>query len=548
MRIALGQLNPIVGNIAGNVEKIGETIARSADARADLVVFGELSVTGYPPRDLLRKEHFVRDSVEGINTLAAQCTDIAALVGYVRPVEGEAASGLENAAALLYGGRVQDVHVKTLLPTYDVFDESRYFRAGAGPRCGEIADRKIGVTICEDLWDPEALDGRGYSRDPIAELTEQSPEIIINMSASPFEMHKRSKREELFVRQAKRTGATIVWVNQVGGNDELIFDGSSCAISPSGDLLARGRSFQEDLLIVDTEAPPARCEPLEGVLAQVSAALKLGLRDYVRKCGFTSVVLGLSGGLDSSVVAVLAAEAIGPENVFTISMPSRHSSPSSLSDAEQLAKQLKVNHQVIPIESMHASFEHALPQAFASTRGEVAGENIQARIRGNIIMAVSNAFGHLPLATGNKSELATGYCTLYGDMCGGLAPIGDLLKTDVYALGEQLNAETDSPRISDEILTKPPSAELKPHQTDQEKLPPYDLLDPILRQYIEMDKTAEEIIAEGSDPETVREVVRMVDLAEYKRKQAAPVLKVTARAFGTGRRMPVAQRYHSEER
>ncbi len=543
MKIALGQLNPIVGDISGNTKRISDCIGRAADAGADLVVFGELSVLGYPPRDLLRKRHFVADSVAAVESLAKQCSDIAALVGFVRPTPDGTGRPLQNAAALLAEGEVKHVHVKSLLPTYDVFDETRYFQGGQKPNCIEIAGCKVGISICEDIWDAIALGRELYGTDPIAMLCEQGAQIVINMAASPFQTGKAAQREELLARQATRSGATIVYVNQVGGNDELVFDGASCVVCPSGEIIARAASFEEDLLLVDIPGPAGRLEELDDRLGRLVGALKLGLRDYVQKCGFTSVVLGLSGGIDSAVVATLAADALGAENVLALAMPSRYSSDHSLTDAEMLAKNLGINYQVMPIEPMHLSFEQALTKTLSGGQGELAGENIQARIRGNLIMAVSNALGHLPLATGNKSELATGYCTLYGDMCGGLSLIGDVLKTDVYKLAERLNADAGGQRIPASIITKAPSAELKPNQLDQDKLPSYDLLDEILRHYLEADEAPEQIVAAGLDAPTVRRVVQMVDAAEFKRRQAAPVLKVTARAFGTGRRMPIAQRY-----
>ncbi len=546
MKIALAQFNPIVGDIAGNTARIAETISQAADRGAELVVFGELSVVGYPPRDLLRKERFVADSVEAVEALAAQCTETAALVGFVRPTPQAEGRPLQNAAALLAGGSVRQVHVKSLLPTYDVFDETRYFQPGPPGECIDLNGTTIGLTICEDLWDAQALGRELYGQDPIALLAEQGAEIVVNMAASPFTAGKAALREDLFVRQARRCGAPIVYVNQVGGNDELIFDGGSCAVAADGTVIGRAKSFEEDLLLIDTAAEAQRCEPVDDEIARISAALKLALRDYVTKCGFGSVVLGLSGGIDSAVVAVLAADALGPDHVHCLAMPSRYSSDHSLTDARQLAENLGVHYRVVPIEAMHAAFEQATDEVLQGGNVEIAGENIQARTRGILIMAVSNAFGHLPLATGNKSELSTGYCTLYGDMAGGLAPVGDLLKTTLFRLAEQLNAETGAQRIPESILTKPPSAELKPDQFDEDKLPPYELLDGILSRYIEGDETAETIIADGFDADVVRRIIRMVDATEYKRKQAAPVFKVTSRAFGTGRRMPIAQRYAPE--
>jgi NAD+ synthetase len=547
MRIALAQFNPIVGDIGGNARRAAELIDRAADRGVDLVAFGELSVVGYPPRDLLRKSGFVSDNMDAVEQLARRCTDVAALVGFIRPTPGAEGRSLQNAAALLANGRIEHVQVKSLLPTYDVFDETRYFEPGEPPDCIELGGLKIGLTICEDLWDAAALGRALYGDDPIERLSRLGADIILNMAASPYQMGKAGVREELFARQAKRAGCPVLYVNQVGGNDELVFDGGTCAVGREGETIARAKSFVEDLLVVDTDGGVGRIEPHQGEVARLSAALQLGLRDYVRKCGFKTVVLGLSGGIDSAVVATLAADALGPENVYAIAMPSRYSSRSSLDDAAALAEATGIHYDVVPIEPMHAAFEECLSEDLSAPGGSVAGENIQARVRGVIVMARSNAHGHLALATGNKSELSVGYCTLYGDMTGGLAPIGDVLKTDVYRLALHLNEAAGRTRIPQSTLTKAPSAELKPDQVDQDKLPPYELLDRILEQYVEQDRTADEIIAEGPDPAVVRRVARMVDAAEYKRKQAAPVLKASARAFGSGRRMPIAQRYVRRE-
>ena len=543
MKVALAQVNPLVGDVAGNTAKMADCIDRAADAGADLVVFPELSVVGYPPRDLLRKEQFVADSEAAVETLAGHCKTVASLVGFVRANPRSPGRPLENAAALLAGGEVRQVHVKTLLPTYDVFDETRYFQPGDGSGVVELGGVRLGLSICEDLWDAESLGRELYGDDPVGRLADAGASVIINMAASPFEMHKARRREELFARQASRSGCPIVYVNQVGGNDELIFDGGSCVVAPDGNVIGRAKAFDEDLLIVDLAGGSGRCEAIDEPISRLSAALKLGLRDYVTKCGFTKTVLGLSGGIDSTVVATLAADALGPDNIVALAMPSRYSSDHSLSDAEKLAANLGIACHVVPIESMHAAYEGALEKLLAEGPPGIAAENIQARIRGNIVMAFSNTFGHLPLATGNKSELSVGYCTLYGDMSGGLAPIGDVLKTVVYDLAAELNAETGDDRIPPGVFTKPPSAELKPDQIDQDKLPPYDVLDAILGHYIEQDRTTEQIIADGLDAETVGRIVRMVDASEYKRKQAAPTLKVSPRAFGSGRRMPIAQGY-----
>ena len=541
MKIALAQINPTVGDIAGNSQKTADCIDRAEQMGAELVVFSELSLLGYPPRDLLSRSSFISASVDAVEVLAERCRGIAALVGFVRPAKDSPGKPLENAAALLSGGAVAGIYVKTLLPTYDVFDEMRYFRPGPTPKPLTFNGRRIGVSICEDLWDRPALGAALYQSDPIAHLRDAGAEIIINMSASPFQLGKVALREDLVRRQAERTKTPIIYVNQVGGNDELIFDGASLAVGADGEILARCKSFHEDLLVIDTDTEGGRCEQVGSDVEQLAAALKLGLRDYVHKCGFRSVVLGLSGGIDSAVVAAIAAEAIGAENVLALAMPSRYSSNHSLADARRLAENLGIQMLTLPIDPIHIAYEQAVAGNLPEDRPDTTDQNIQARIRGNLIMAFSNACGHLPLATGNKSELATGYCTLYGDMTGGLAVIGDVPKTMVYQLAGHLN-ETVGNCIPENILTKPPSAELKPDQRDQDKLPPYDLLDAILSRYIEREQSADEIISAGLDAEVVRRVLNMVALAEYKRRQAAPVLKVTACAFGPGRRMPIACR------
>ncbi|MCE5278351.1 MAG: NAD+ synthase [Planctomycetaceae bacterium] len=544
MKIALAQFNPIVGDIVGNLDRSRKLIAQAADAGARLVVFGELSLVGYPPRDLLRKERFVADSEAAAASLARTCTQTAALVGFVR--RNPAASGrpLQNCAALLSEGKIQHIYAKALLPTYDVFDETRYFEPGPDHPCLEIAGGRLGLSICEDLWDSASLGRALYERDPIAQLRSCGADIIINMAASPYQMGKPRLREELFARRAAAAKAAIVYVNQVGGNDELVFDGGSAVIGPDGSVVARAKSFEEDLLVVETaDLGASRRETPAEEIDSLWSALKLGLRDYVRKCGFSSVVLGLSGGIDSALVAALGAEALGPDNVHALAMPSRYSSDHSLADAQALARALGIHYRVLPIEGVHAAYEQALGEVLAGGWEEIAYENVQARIRGAMVMAASNARGHMALATGNKSELSVGYCTLYGDMCGGLAPIGDVLKTQIYTLARRINARAGREVIPQSTIDKAPSAELKPNQTDQDKLPPYDVLDAILQRYIEGEKTALQIIDEGFDAQTVHRVVAMVDSAEHKRRQAAPVLKVTARAFGSGRRMPIAQRY-----
>ena len=544
MKIALAQMNPVVGDIRGNVRKVAEAISVSRAAGAAVVVFPELSVCGYPPRDLLRRAGFVRDCSEAVERLAEICTDITAVVGFARANPSPRGRPLQNCAAVLAGGRVRHVHVKSLLPTYDVFDESRYFAPGGQASRLEIDGLSLGLTICEDLWDRQALGRELYGDDPVAELTRLGVGAIVNIAASPFQMGKATVKESLLSRQARRAGVPILYVNQVGGNDELIFDGGSCVVAADGEVIGRARSFEEDVLIVDLGRPADnRVEPHEDDLPRLGRALKLGLRDYVHTCGFSRVVLGVSGGIDSAVVAALAADALGPANVLGLAMPSRHSSGHSITDAQALCRNLGIECRLVPIEGRHRAFEELLSPVLAGGNTAIADENIQARIRGNLVMAVSNALGHLALATGNKSELAVGYCTLYGDMCGGLAVIGDVYKSTVFPLARQLNAEAGFERIPEHTIVKPPSAELKPNQLDQDSLPPYDLLDAILERYVERDESVSEIAAAGFDGATVARVLTMVDRSEFKRKQAAPVLKVTARAFGVGRRMPIAQRY-----
>ncbi len=542
MRIALAQVNPIIGDIAGNVARMAAAIDDAAAAGAELVVFGELSVCGYPPRDLLLRGGFVEQNLQALDELAAHCREVAALVGYVRRNDAPRGRPLHNAAALLAGGRVAATHVKTLLPTYDVFDETRYFQPGEAPRPLAWGDHTLGVTICEDLWDRDALGRDLYGDDPVARLAEQGAEVLVNMSASPYQVGKHARRLELLSRRARRLGRPVVYVNQVGGNDELLFDGASCVVGADGRILAQARDFDEQVLVVDLDGPHEPPPAVREGPASLKAALETGLRDYVTKCGFAKVVLGLSGGIDSALVATIAADALAGEKVVAVAMPGRFSSDHSLADARALAANLGLDFRVIGIEPMHAAFEAALAESFGGREPDLTEENIQARTRGMIVMALSNKFGYLPLATGNKSELSTGYCTLYGDMCGGLSVIGDVPKTMVYELCDHINAVAGYDRIPASILTKPPSAELRPDQIDQDSLPPYPVLDAILERYIERERDAAAIVAEGFDAATVRRVIHLVDRTEYKRRQAPPVLKVTGRAFGSGRRIPIARR------
>lgn len=545
MKIALAQINPIVGDIVGNGEKIIDSISRARQAGASLAVFPELSVVGYPPRDLLLRPRFVQANVEAVQRIAESCVGVAALLGFVEANADPVGRRLRNAAAYCADGRVQAVRHKSLLPTYDVFDEQRYFEPGPEVALIQHAGTPIGVSICEDLWNDDQLIGRRlYQRDPVGQLAAAGAKVLINMSASPFEQGKHPFRMRLFGGQARKHRLPLVFVNQVGGNDELIFDGASTVFGTDGQVMAAARSFQEDLLIVDMNAGGgARTEVYPDDIASVHDALALGTRDYVRKCGFKHVLLGLSGGIDSAVTAALAVAALGSEGVTGVAMPSRYSSDHSKSDAEILARNLGIEFKMISIDPMHAAFETHLTPHFAGRAPDITEENLQARVRGGILMALSNKFGWLLLTTGNKSELAVGYCTLYGDMCGGLAVVSDVPKMMVYKLAEHINQRAGRELIPRGSITKPPSAELRPDQTDQDSLPPYETLDAILDLYIREEKSPDQIIAAGFEPETVQRVIRLVDLNEYKRKQAALGLKVTSRAFGVGRRIPIAARF-----
>lgn len=560
MRIALAQLNPIVGDIRGNTARIIQAIKEAKALGAQVVATPELAVIGYPPRDLLLQPAAIDLCAQAVDAIAAATQGITTLVGYPERNLTSVGRPLHNAVAVVRDGQIVSKHYKSLLPTYDVFDETRYFEPGSGGAAElTFLDGKVlGLSICEDLWnDEQMLPRQLYHVNPIEQLSEAGAQILINISASPFVLGKNEFRRKLFGHQAKRYGMPIVYVNQVGGNDELVFDGNSAVFDQQGRVIAWAKDFAEDLLVVDLEdaesgagSQTCRLEPREGV-ASIHAALVLGLRDYMRKCGFKTVVLGLSGGIDSAVVGALAAEAAGAENVWGIALPSRFSSDHSKSDARQLAENLGIHFHTIPIETAHAALEQTLAPLFSGTTPGLAEENMQARIRGNLLMALSNKFGHLLLTTGNKSEVATGYCTLYGDMCGGLAVISDVPKMMVYELARYINAQaktggragTGHGPIPESSITKPPSAELRPNQTDQDSLPPYEILDAILQRYVEEEKSTAQISAEGFAAATVERVVRLVDLSEYKRKQMPPGLKVTSRAFGFGRRMPIAQRY-----
>jgi NAD+ synthase (glutamine-hydrolysing) len=555
MKIAIAQLNPTVGDLPGNAQKILAAAQQAAAQGAALMLTPELSLCGYPPRDLLLKPAFITAMA---NTLAQLAQDLppelAVLVGTVEPNERSLQTGekpLFNSSALLLGGNVQQIFHKRLLPTYDVFDEDRYFESGQSSNTfilNWMSHRvHIGVTICEDIWNDEGFWGkRNYEDDPIADLAAQGVDLIVNLSASPYSVSKPQLRQAMLHHTATHYQRAILYANQVGGNDDLIFDGNSFVFDRQGNLISRGQAFDTDLLIVDyhpetqTFTASDISTPPETEDAEIWAALVLGVRDYVRKCGFSKVVLGLSGGIDSALVAAIAARAIGAENVLGILMPSPYSSDHSIKDALDLAVNLGIQTQKLPIGDLMKTYDQAFEELFHGTEFGIAEENLQSRIRGNLLMAISNKFGHLLISTGNKSEMAVGYCTLYGDMNGGLAAIADVPKTRVYSLCEWLNRNGEI--IPSNILTKPPSAELKPGQVDQDSLPSYEVLDDILDQFILHHRSAAEIIAAGHDSGTVERVIKLVTRAEFKRKQAAPGLKVTDRAFGTGWRMPIASK------
>lgn len=568
LRVALCQLDPVVGDLAGNTDAILDALARAEDAGADLAVFGELAVTGYPPEDLLLKPGFVADNVAHLAKIAAATADggCAAVVGFVAED-----LDLYNAAAVCAAGEVRGVYRKQQLPNYGVFDEQRYFGAGTGAgQLYTVGGVRVGISVCEDLWDPAG---------PIAEQAAAGAELVVNINASPYHADRLAEREHLLATRAADASCPLVYVNQVGGQDELVFDGASMVVDADGRVLASLPQFEEAFAVVDLEIRPAyrkrlldprgrrrapaplpvtpvttvarqppgapRLDPPRaprlGPEEEIYRALVVGTRDYVRKNGFADVVVGLSGGIDSSLVTVVAADALGTDHVHTVAMPSRYSSEHSLADAAELAGRLGVDHRVVPIEPAHAAFGAMLADSFAGRAEDLTEENLQSRIRGVTLMALSNKFGWLVLTTGNKSELAVGYSTLYGDTAGGFAVIRDVPKTLVYRLCRWRNATGEV--IPAGVLAKPPSAELRPGQRDDQSLPPYEVLDPILEAYVEDDRTAAELVAAGFDAATVARVVRLVDTAEYKRRQSPPGVRVTPKAFGKDRRVPITNRY-----
>jgi NAD+ synthase/NAD+ synthase (glutamine-hydrolysing) len=543
VKIALGQINPTVGDFEGNAARIIEFARRARDGGAELAIFPELCVCGYPPRDLVEKASFVAANCQTASRIAESTRDIAVICGLVTRAQSETGKSVMNSAALLREGRIEFIQSKMLLPTYDVFDEMRNFAPARKQEVIPFAGRKLALTICEDAWnDKHFWDRRLYGIDPVEMLMTAGGNFLINISASPFHLGKREFRTRMLAAIAREYKAPLVMVNQVGGNDQLVFDGSSLALGPDGKVVAQAKSFEEDLVFLDTETLAGDLHPqVEGLEASAYAALVLGTRDYVRKCGFERVIVGLSGGIDSALTAVIAVDALGPDNVTGVSMPGPYSSRGSLEDARTLATNLGIRFEMLRITEVFDDFRKTLKPVFAGRPEDVTEENIQARIRGTLLMALSNKFGTLVLTTGNKSELAVGYCTLYGDMVGGMAVISDVPKTMVYRLARYVNSRR--PVIPQATLDKPPSAELRPNQTDQDTLPPYEVLDTILEDYIEDLKTPEQIAAERHyDLALVRKVARMVERSEYKRQQAAPGIKITQKAFGMGRRFPIAQK------
>ena len=541
MKIALGQINPTVGDFSGNAAKIIEYSRRAQAGGAGLILFPELSVCGYPPRDLVERPSFVAHNRESAEQIAAATQGISVICGMVTPAESETGKSVMNSAALLQDGKIAFVQSKMLLPTYDVFDEMRNFAPAKSQNLFSFCGNQVALTICEDAWNDKLFwPKRLYTVDPIEALIRAGGNFVLNISASPFWIGKRELRRDMLASIARHHKVPVAMVNQVGGNDSLIFDGSSIVLNAEGNIIAQARSFEEDLIYFDSKMLTGDLHPqVEGEEASVYAALVLGTRDYMRKCGFQKAIVGLSGGIDSALTAAVAADAVGPENVIGVGMPGPYSSPGSIEDARTLATNLGIRFELLSINGAYDAYRQTLQNVFAGQKEDVTEENIQSRARGTLLMALSNKLGAIVLSTGNKSELGVGYCTLYGDMVGGLAVISDVPKTLVYRLSHYVNSRR--PLIPQATLKKPPSAELRPDQKDSDSLPPYDVLDAVLEDYVEDSHSAEQIAADHSfDLEVVRRVVRMVDRAEYKRQQAAPGIKISPKAFGYGRRFPIA--------
>jgi NAD+ synthase (glutamine-hydrolysing) len=541
VKIALGQINPTVGDFTGNAAKIIDFSRRAQAAGAGLIMFPELSVCGYPPRDLVERASFINRNREAAEQIAAETKGIAVICGLVTPAQAETGKSVMNSAALLKDGRIEFLQSKMLLPTYDVFDEMRNFAPAKSQSLFPFSGKQMALTICEDAWnDKQFWNKRLYTFDPVESLIQSGGNFLLNISASPFWLGKRELRRDMLATIARNKNVPVAMVNQVGGNDSLVFDGSSLVLDLAGNVIAQGKSFEEDLVYFDSDKLTGEIHPqIEGEEASVYAALVLGTRDYVSKCGFRKVIIGLSGGIDSALTATIAADAVGPENVIGVGMPGPYSSEGSIADARALAQNLGIRFELLPITDMVGAVRKTLQNIFAGLAEDATEENIQARSRGNLLMALSNKFGAIVLSTGNKSELAVGYCTLYGDMAGGLAVISDVPKTMVYILSRYINSQRAV--IPQASLEKPPSAELRADQKDSDSLPPYEILDAILEDYVEDSHPAEWIAAQrGFDLALVSKVIRMVDRSEYKRQQAAPGLKISAKAFGYGRRFPIA--------
>lgn len=548
MKLTLAQLNAVVGDIEGNTAKIVQTLSACRGEGPDLVIFPELFLTGYPPRDLLERPSFIarcQVAIDKLLDVSRKYPQTGIILGSPRPADEATGKGLHNSALLLCEGKVLFTQHKSHLPSYDVFDEARYFDPVAEHHIVRFRDQTLGISICEDAWnDPRLWPRLAYSHDPIEVMAEKGASLLINIAASPFHRGKEAIRYDIVQSHVAKHRIPFVLVNQVGGNDELIFDGRSLGVDDAGETVAVFPAFKERVETFDTRSKgtPGLYVPQEEI-ASVHEALVLGVRDYMGKCGFSTATLGLSGGIDSAVTCCIAVEAVGAENVVAVTMPGPYSSRGSIEDSQKLARNLNIRLEVIPISSVYASYLDTLENSFQGRGSDVTEENLQARIRGNILMALSNKFGHLVLTTGNKSELAVGYCTLYGDMSGGLGVIADVPKTMVYELASYINRK--SAVIPQEVLNKAPSAELRENQTDQQTLPPYDALDRILDCYLDQGCTLEDILKLDIDPETVKWVIHSVDRNEYKRRQAAPGLKVTSKAFGTGRRMPIAAKFQT---
>lgn len=546
MKIALAQLNYHIANFEENSQKIIAAIQKSKNEGAELVIFSELSVTGYYPHDLLERKEFIERAENTIQEIAKACVGIAAVVGSPSLNTGSRGKKLYNSAYFLNNGQVEGIRHKSLLPTYDIFDEYRHFEPNQQFEVIEFKGKKLALTVCEDLWEEQPTQNefgkdKLYQTSPLKELSKQNPDLVINLSASPFSYNQEGWRKNILVKNAKKYQLPIVYVNQVGAQTELIFDGGSCYIDKNGEIPVELKYFEEDFIIIDTKNIQEQKQEKKDYIAKIHQALILGIRDYFRKMNFTDAVLGLSGGIDSALVCALAVEALGSDHVRGILMPSRYSSDHSVADAVQLAENLNIRYEIISIQNMVNEFENELSPIFENIPPGIAEENIQARARGILVMAVSNKFGNILLNTTNKSECAVGYGTLYGDMNGGLSVLGDVYKTDVYKLSHYINRETEI--IPENSIVKPPSAELRPDQKDTDSLPDYDILDGILFKYIELNQSPTEISNQGYDSETVNKTVRMVNQNEYKRFQAPPILRVSSKAFGFGRKMPLVAKY-----